>query len=214
MQRDRTLTEQRLLDAVGQIIAEEGINQIGINHVARRAGVHKVLIYRYFGGLEGLLQHYLNRDRPVVIAPSIDVQQLQNASVEEVYEAGCAYIINEFRQLRADPTAREVLRENLLNVGAGHSPISNAQESQLVEMIEGLSTLVQTQYGRAFMAIVVNGLSMLVFQGQQKRMMLGVDPATDEGWAQIEEALRRTFRGVALFTKERLAAEAIEKGKL
>jgi AcrR family transcriptional regulator len=55
MTRGRLNTEQRLLDAVGAILLEQGYPAVGINSVARRAGCDKVLIYRYFGGLDELL---------------------------------------------------------------------------------------------------------------------------------------------------------------
>ncbi len=52
MTRSRLKTEQRLLDAVGSILLEQGFPAVGINAIARRAGCDKVLIYRYFGGFE------------------------------------------------------------------------------------------------------------------------------------------------------------------
>jgi len=55
MTRSRLNTEQRLLDAVGALLLEQGFPALGINSVARRAGCDKVLIYRYFGGLDELL---------------------------------------------------------------------------------------------------------------------------------------------------------------
>lgn len=55
MARSRLKTEQRLLDAVGAILLEQGYPAVGINAVARRAGCDKVLIYRYFGGFDELL---------------------------------------------------------------------------------------------------------------------------------------------------------------
>ena len=53
--RSRLLTEQRILDAVGQILLEKGYPAVGVNQIARQAGCDKVLIYRYFGGLDELL---------------------------------------------------------------------------------------------------------------------------------------------------------------
>ncbi len=55
MSRSRLQTEQRILDAVGAILLEQGYPTIGVNAVARRAGCDKVLIYRYFGGFDELL---------------------------------------------------------------------------------------------------------------------------------------------------------------
>ena len=55
MTRSRIQTEQRILNAVGSILLEQGYPAVGINAIARRAGCDKVLIYRYFGGFEELL---------------------------------------------------------------------------------------------------------------------------------------------------------------
>ena len=55
MTRSRLKTEQRILDAVGTILLEQGYPAVGINAIARQAGCDKVLIYRYFGGLDELL---------------------------------------------------------------------------------------------------------------------------------------------------------------
>ena len=55
MSKSRLQTEQRILDAVGQLLLEQGYPAVGVNAVARRAGCDKVLIYRYFGGFDELL---------------------------------------------------------------------------------------------------------------------------------------------------------------
>lgn len=55
MTRSRLLTEQRILDALGTLLLEQGYPAVGINAIARQAGCDKVLIYRYFGGFDELL---------------------------------------------------------------------------------------------------------------------------------------------------------------
>ena len=55
----RETTEKRLLTAVGEIVEESGLESLGINAVAQRAGVSKMLIYRYFGSLEDLIAQYI-----------------------------------------------------------------------------------------------------------------------------------------------------------
>lgn len=56
--RDRAATEQNLLSAVGSLLSRGGFGALGINAVAREAGVDKALIYRYFGGMGELLRSY------------------------------------------------------------------------------------------------------------------------------------------------------------
>jgi len=55
MAKNRLQTEQKILQAVEQILLKDGFPAIGINSIARTAGCDKVLIYRYFDGLDGLL---------------------------------------------------------------------------------------------------------------------------------------------------------------
>ena len=58
MARNRLKTEERILKAVETILLNDGFPAIGINSIARQAGCDKVLIYRYFDGLDGLLQAF------------------------------------------------------------------------------------------------------------------------------------------------------------
>lgn len=52
--RDSGATRRRILDAVGRIVVRDGLAAVGVNALAREAGCDKVLIYRYFGDLEGV----------------------------------------------------------------------------------------------------------------------------------------------------------------
>jgi AcrR family transcriptional regulator len=54
--RSRPQTEEKFQHAVLKLVANEGCGALGINAVAQLAGADKVLIYRYFGDFQGLLQ--------------------------------------------------------------------------------------------------------------------------------------------------------------
>lgn len=58
MQKSRIQTEQKIIKAVETLLLNEGFPAVGINSIAREAGCDKVLIYRYFDGLDGLLQRF------------------------------------------------------------------------------------------------------------------------------------------------------------
>ena len=62
--RDREATRARLIAAVGNLLAREGFKGLGVNAVAREAGVDKVLIYRYFGGLPELIVAFGRESNP------------------------------------------------------------------------------------------------------------------------------------------------------
>src|SRR5271165_6207833 len=56
--RDREETRKKILAAMSQLLARKGSRGLGINAIAREAGVDKVLIYRYFGGLPDLYRAF------------------------------------------------------------------------------------------------------------------------------------------------------------
>ena len=46
--KDKELTQEKILEAVDSIIANDGFERVGVNAIAQKAGVSKMLIYRYF----------------------------------------------------------------------------------------------------------------------------------------------------------------------
>lgn len=58
MQKSRINTEQKIINALENLLLNKGFPDVGINAIAREAGCDKVLIYRYFGGLDGLLERF------------------------------------------------------------------------------------------------------------------------------------------------------------
>ena len=96
IEKDRETTEKRLLTAVGEIVEESGLESLGINAVAQRAGVSKMLIYRYFGSLEDLIAQYIiQRDYWVNIPTEIPGKNELNAFVKDMFR-------EQIRQLRED----------------------------------------------------------------------------------------------------------------
>jgi AcrR family transcriptional regulator len=56
---DRDTTKQKLIQAVGKIIKEDGFKGLTVSKIARTANVDRKMIYRYFGGLNYLIEAYV-----------------------------------------------------------------------------------------------------------------------------------------------------------
>lgn len=56
--RNKERTKEKLINAVGAILIEEGYVKLGVNNIAKKALVNKKLIYRYFGSVEELISSY------------------------------------------------------------------------------------------------------------------------------------------------------------
>jgi AcrR family transcriptional regulator len=56
MARDRFTTRAAILQSAAELVAANGVAELGVNGLADAARCDKVLIYRYFGGLDGVLE--------------------------------------------------------------------------------------------------------------------------------------------------------------
>jgi AcrR family transcriptional regulator len=55
------IVQQQILEAVDDLFYQEGARNVGVDAVAKRAGVHKMTLYRQFDSKDSLLLEYLAR---------------------------------------------------------------------------------------------------------------------------------------------------------
>lgn len=103
-ERDREATEKRLLDTIGKMIAEDGFEKIGINAIATQSGVSKILIYRYFGSVEGLMAAYIRQHDFWLNFP------LEYPSREKLPAFVKSLFQGQIEQLRSNPTLKRLYR--------------------------------------------------------------------------------------------------------
>ena len=213
MPRNRAQTEQRLINAVGQLLLNEGIESVRINRIASHAGVNKILIYRYFGGLNGLRDAYLRQVKPATQPPKLNIDALHLAPLDVIFDTCCDYAIREYRLLRQNPEAQAYLRATLLEPpGVSNGAIAEKELHYRV-MVDELATLLDTRHGHSFAAIINSAMTLLTFLSHQERTVFGLDFSRDDAWDGLETALRNLFRGAYLYTKERQEQEKADAGR-
>lgn len=80
---------KHLLDVAAEIVEREGVSELTVEHVARRAGVSRGLLYAYFDNRAGLLMALWERVSAfwnIETMPPID-EQLEGRTIEELFEA-------------------------------------------------------------------------------------------------------------------------------
>lgn len=78
--KNKQVTMGKLINAVGELIRTKGYTGLGVNKIAKQAGVDKVLIYRYFISPEKLIETYvLGKDYWMVFS-----EKLRNPAAEEM----------------------------------------------------------------------------------------------------------------------------------
>lgn len=194
MERNKDQTRQRIIDAVGRLLATSGFSEIGINAVARAAACDKVLIYRYFGGLPELLDAYA---RESVDWPTIEVllpENPQNASAEETT---IAVLTNTLRELRRRATTQEIMRWELLERNDLTDKLAARREKQgeiLMKRIFGNSPIEPETDFAAIGAILHAGLTHLVLRSKTADQYVGVSLKSERGWKRIETAIAKIVK--------------------
>lgn len=110
--RNKEKTKEKLINAVGYILLNEGHTKLGVNNIARKALVDKKLIYRYFGGVEELISSYfIKRDFWSKLSNSV----FENADVQfedHGKEIAILYLVNLLDSLnRLEETRKIILWE-------------------------------------------------------------------------------------------------------
>jgi AcrR family transcriptional regulator len=125
---DKEKTKQKLIKAVGSILVKEGFQNIKVNRIEAVSGVSKKLIYRYFGGLEGLIQDYLEqRD-----FWNIQIKQMEGSSYDTTTplekEEICSILEDDFRFFEKSPEMQKIILWGISEKNKTLKAIANNRE--------------------------------------------------------------------------------------
>lgn len=185
VERDREATEKRLIDTIGQMIAEQGFEKIGINAVAAQSGVSKILIYRYFGSVEGLMAAYIRKHDFWLNFP------LKTPTKEELPDFVKTMFKNQIEQLRNNPTLRMLHRWELSCNNEIITKLRQQREQTGYRIVEMASQL--TGYPKEDMAVMASvitaSITYLVMLGEFCPVFNGIPINEDAGWEQMNAGI-------------------------
>ncbi|HRV71836.1 MAG TPA: TetR/AcrR family transcriptional regulator [Thermovirgaceae bacterium] len=197
--KDREETRMKILQAVGNVLSSEGFQGIGINNIARRAGVDKVLIYRYFGDLPGLLREFASSGD---YWPSMSelIEGAEKASAPpDAGDLAVALLKGYIREIGGSASAQELLLGELVSRNELSEASARKRERQGADLIEALVSAAPDAGGRdvaAMGALLSAGLTFLMLRARTSDAYLGIDISSGEGWERIERAMEELVRGV------------------
>lgn len=180
-EKDRGSTENRLLKAVGDIIVSEGFDKVGVNAVASKAGVSKVLIYRYFGSVDNMIVEYLSQNDFWI---NFSVNLPKDENLKEFIKM---MFRNQIHQLRSNKLERELYRWELANNNSVVEKLRLKREAKGVTLITIVSQLSgHPQEEVAAMATLLSAaISYLVLLSDNCSMYNGIDIQSNKGWEQL-----------------------------
>ena len=183
--KNREQTEEKILEAVGSIIESQGFEKVGINAIATEAGISKMLIYRYFGGVEELIAQYLiQKDYWANTDAAIINPEAVGDSIKSMFR-------RQVEQLRNDITLRRLYRWELSTNNQNIRQLRNRREEngcRLIKMVSALTGCPDAQVA-ALASILSSSISYLVLLEDQCQSYNGICLQTDEGWNQLMQGI-------------------------
>jgi AcrR family transcriptional regulator len=193
--RNKEETKARILEAVGKLLAESGFNALGVNAIAREAGVDKVLIYRYFESLPNLIRtfaqdsHYLSG---IIIPP-----EMENAS--SLTEGLVALILYYQKELQDRPITQEIIRWELMGDNDLIKEIINARYAigiARLKYLEDKFGLPADQDIVAMVTVLAAGVVYLLLRAKNNTGIAGLSFSSAEGWARIDAVITKMVHGM------------------
>lgn len=183
--KNREQTEEKILEAVRSIIENQGFEKVGINAIATEAGVSKMLIYRYFGGVEELIAQYLiQKDYWANTDAAIINPEAVGDSIKSMFR-------RQVEQLRNDITLRRLYRWELFTDNQNIQQLRNRREEngcRLIKMVSALTGCPDAQVA-ALASILSASISYLALLESQCQSYNGICLQTDEGWNQLMQGI-------------------------
>jgi len=194
--RDREATRTLLIEAVGKMLADQGFTKLGVNAVAKAAGVDKVLIYRYFGGMPGLISAFGQEGD---FWPSIeelaggDIESFRRQPLEDkLYALGRNFLAG----IRRRPLTQEIMAWEMVERNDLTVELETIRETRMLRFAEMF--LPDAGAGidlMAISAIIGAGITYLVCRSRKVRWYNGIDLGDDEGWKRIEQGIGQVIKG-------------------
>lgn len=197
MKKNREQTTQKIIDAVGHLLRTNGFRRIGINAVAEEAGVDKVLIYRYFGGLDGLIEAFANHEQILAETPAEPMRK--TLAPEHPEDKLTSFLLHELDMLHRQPLAREIMAWDLFEDNAATRKLTDQSDDRMMSSLYSMMAQFDPPEGidlMAIMALLRAAVNYLYVRTRTRAEFFGIDLSSEHGWNRLERAIEQIVHRV------------------
>ncbi len=180
----------QLIEAVSTIITEEGFSKIGINKIARTAGCDKVLIYRYFGNLDGLITTWAKKHDFYIQAYDAFINKVETVSQANLREITKEILLSQLHFTKENKMHQELLLWELSG-GLKFNAIRNLREEnghKLQKMLE-LKADTKGLNISMYITLLIASINYIVLSTLEYPQFNGIDFSNDTSWTIYESTL-------------------------
>jgi len=185
--RDREKTQALLLDAARALVADEGFQALGVNKLAARAGTDKQLVYRYFGGIDGVLDA-LAQDVAFWFGPVPEISE------RATYAQIAVHLFDAYAErLRASKMLRQAILWEMAERSPAALKLEAARSAQfrvwLAKLLRGRAAPPGVD-APAINAVLLAALHTLALRSDSSASFAGLPLASDADWQRVRATLQ------------------------
>lgn len=183
-------SETQLIEAVSTIITEEGFSKIGINKIARTAGCDKVLIYRYFGGLDGLIAVWAKKHDFYIQAYDTFINRIETVNEANLKQITKEILLAQLHFIRENKMHQELLLWELSG-GLKFKAIRDLREENGHKLQKILEQKVDTKDLNIsmYITLLIASINYIVLSILEYPLFNGIDFSSDTSWTIYENTL-------------------------
>jgi AcrR family transcriptional regulator len=192
---DKETAQDKLVRAVGRVLAERGFRAVSDVSVAAEAGVDRGLIYRYFGGLRGLISAF---------AESADfwpsTEELLGGDPAEIETMPPGELMATFFKaylsaILKRPQTLEILAWEMQERNEISRMLESVRVRTALEFFEHMKKDPPEDVDlTALVAIIAAATTDLAVRSRVNRFFGGIDLRSDKGWERLGRTLDTLFR--------------------
>ncbi len=189
VRRDRDATTARVLDAAARIVVDEGAAALGVNALAKAAGCDKQLIYRYFGGAEGV-QRALGEVVAARLQASLAAELAEPAADWPGFSRSLARGL--LAACRTDPLLCRLRAAELAAPAGTMEPYAEARGKKLQDWLARVRPLAPPPKGvdvAALHALVIGAIEAAVLSAAASGALAAMPLRSPADWARLDLAI-------------------------
>ncbi|MCF8039244.1 MAG: TetR/AcrR family transcriptional regulator [Desulfohalobiaceae bacterium] len=186
----------RLISAVGPILARVGFNRINEDLVARESGLKRINIFRFFGGLPGLVSAF--GDSGHFWPSTRELLQETDQGFTDIFpeQQMASFFKSLLICLRRRPHTLDILAWETLERNELSKRLEDIRVRTSLEYFENLHGEIPEEIDlSAVVALLAGAVFFLSVQSRNTRTFGGIDLQSEAGWRRIEQAIELLMRG-------------------
>ncbi len=177
--------ETRIIDAFERLMMREGVRAVGVNSLVKEAGIGKGLIYKYFGGLPGVVGAWAKRTK--LLPDTLALLESEAFGALPTEQQHRHFITHYANAVRDSALMCDILSDEL----ARPSDLTEALAEVRTRIGKEFATLFRVAsrfddvHDKALVTILVAAATYLAMRARTAPRFMGLDLSREEEWQEV-----------------------------